>query len=351
MKTQKFLHHLPLTNLLKSVILCMIFLVLNVTYSQVPGDQIELNAKNIQMALQKSFDTWKNDKDGANADYIPVLAEVPSDLYGIALCTTEGKVYDIGDSKELFSIQSISKVFTLAMVIQELGIRAIPDTIGVNATGRVFNSIIALEDKADRPSNSLVNAGAIATTSLVPGTTHDAKFDNILTTFSKFANRKLAVNEEVYASEAATNQRNRAIGQLLESYGRIYYDPMETVDVYTKQCAINVSAHDLSIMAATLANGGINPISKERIIDAKYIPKILSVMTTAGLYDDSGLWLYYVGLPGKSGVGGGVIAVAPGKFGIAAFSPRLDQSGNSVRGVRSIITVNEVLGINIFYPH
>jgi glutaminase len=236
------------------------------------------------------------------------------------------------------------------MVIQKLGIPAIPDTIGVNATGRKFNSIIAIEDKVDRPSNSLVNAGAIATTSLVSGNTYGEKWDNILSTFSKFAARDLEVNQVVYESEAATNQRNRAIAQLLDAYGRIYYDPMETTDIYTKQCAINVNSHDLSIMAATLANGGVNPVTNEKLVDPQYLPKILAVMTTAGLYDDSGLWLYYVGLPGKSGVGGGVIAVAPGKFGIGAFSPRLDESGNSVRGVRSIISVNRELSINIFYP-
>lgn len=323
----------------------------SIAFGQLPSDQVELNETNIRNALQKSYDTWVDDKDGENADYIPVLAEVPSDLYGISLCTIDGNVYDLGDTDHKFSIQSISKVFTLAMVIQQLGIRAIPDTIGVNATGRKFNSIIAIEDKVDRPSNSLVNAGAIATTSLVGGGTYDEKWENIISTFSKFAARDLGVDQEVYESEAATNQRNRAIGQLLDAYGRIYFDPMETVDLYTKQCAISVNAHDLSIMAATLANGGINPVTNERMIDERYLPKILAVMTTAGLYDDSGLWLYYVGLPGKSGVGGGVIAVAPGKFGIAAFSPRLDPSGNSVRGVRSIITVNQELKVNIFYPH
>ena len=335
--------------LLKTIIIILISV--SGALGQLPSEQVELNATNIRNALQTSYDTWVGDKDGANADYIPVLAEVPSDLFGISLCTVDGQVYDLGDSDYKFSIQSISKVFTMAMVIQQLGIRAIPDTIGVNATGRKFNSIIAIEDKADRPSNSMVNAGAIATTSLVEGETYDEKWNNIISTFSKFASRELDIDRVVYESEAATNQRNRAIGQLLDAYGRIYFNPMETVDIYTKQCAIAVNSHDLSIMAATLANGGVNPITKERLVDERYLPKILAVMTTAGLYDDSGLWLYYVGLPGKSGVGGGVIAVAPGKFGIAAFSPRLDESGNSVRGVRSIITVNQELKVNIFYPH
>jgi glutaminase len=322
----------------------------SLAYAQLPSSAAEMTAENINAALQVAYDDWVGNEDGANADYIPVLAEVPSDLFGISLTTVDGQTYDIGDTDYEFSIQSISKVFTLAMVIQKLGIPAIPDTIGVNATGRKFNSIIAIEDKVDRPSNSLVNAGAIATTSLVSGNTYGEKWDNILSTFSKFAGRDLDVNQVVYESEAATNQRNRAIAQLLDAYGRIYYDPMETTDIYTKQCAINVNSHDLSIMAATLANGGVNPVTNEELVDPQYLPKILAVMTTAGLYDDSGLWLYYVGLPGKSGVGGGVIAVAPGKFGIGAFSPRLDESGNSVRGVRSIISVNRELSINIFYP-
>ncbi|CAG0906695.1 unnamed protein product [Cyprideis torosa] len=241
----------------------------------------------------------------------------------------EGNVYDIGDTDHKFSIQSVSKVFTLAMVMQELGSQAVYDTVGVNATGRLFNSIIAIEDKVDRPSNPLVNAGAIATTSLVKGNSYDEKWNKIITTFSKFAGRDLGVDQEVYESEAATNQRNRAIAMLLDSYGRIYYDPLESVDIYTKQCAIAVDSHDLAVMAATLANGGVNPVTGVKLVEEEFLPKIFSVMATAGLYDDSGKWLYFVGLPGKSGVGGGVIAVAPGKFGIAAFSPRLDPSGNS----------------------
>lgn len=340
-----------LNTLSQALAICLVSLTIVTSLSaQRPEDALELNEENITAALQKSYEIWKDDTDGANADYIPVLAEVPSDLFGISLCTTDGKVYDIGDSDHMFSIQSISKVFTLAMVMEKLGFRAIPDTIGVNATGRVFNSIIAIEDKHDRPSNSMVNAGAMATTSLVEGETYEEKWENIITTFSKFAARDLDVDQVVYESEAATNQRNRAIAMLLESYGRIYHDPMEVVDIYTKQCAISVNSNDLAVMAGTLANGGKNPITGERIIDESLLPKILAVMCTAGLYDDSGLWLYYVGLPGKSGVGGGVIAVAPGKFGVAAFSPRLDESGNSVRGVRSIITINRELHANIFYP-
>lgn len=319
--------------------------------AQHPSEQVELTKENFEKAIQVAYDQWVDYDEGANADYIPVLAEVPSDLFGISICDMEGNVYDLGDTDHKFSIQSVSKVFTLAMVMQRLGAQAIHDTIGVNATGRVFNSIIAIEDKEDRPSNSLVNAGAMTTTSLVKGDSYDEKWNNIISTFSKFAGRDLDVDQEVYESEAATNQRNRAIAMLLESYNRMYYDPMETVDIYTKQCAIAVDSHDLAIMAATLANGGVNPVTGEELVDERFLPKIFAVMTTAGLYDDSGKWLYYVGLPGKSGVGGGVIAVAPGKFGIAAFSPRLDDSGNSVRGVRSIISVNEELGVNIFYPN
>ncbi|MCX2744186.1 glutaminase A [Mangrovivirga sp. M17] len=327
-----------------------IIVLLLCTFCIIPSlaQKATFSADEYNEALQEAHEKLLQNKDGANADYIPVLAEVPSDLFGISICTVDGEIYDIGDSEHRFSIQSISKVFTLAMVMQRLGINAIPDTIGVNATGRPFNSIVAIETQPDRPSNSCVNAGAIATTSLVEGNTYDEKWNNIISTFSKFAGRDLDVDQEVYESEAATNNRNRAIAHLLEAYGRMYYDPVEATDIYTKQCAISVNSHDLAVMSATLANGGVNPQTNEKIIDEKYLPHIMAVMCTAGLYDDSGLWLYYVGLPGKSGVGGGVIAVAPGRFGIAAFSPRLDVAGNSVRGVRAIIEVSRKLGVNLF---
>jgi glutaminase len=300
----------------------------------------------IDKALKEAHAKYKTLQEGKNADYIPALAKVPSNLFGIALVTTDGQLHAVGDSDSLFSIQSISKVFTMARVMEDSGEQAIQDGVGVDATGQVFNSIVAIEQYKGHQMNPLVNPGAIATTGMVSGKTAAEKWSKILATYETFAGRKLAVNQEVYESEAATNQRNQAIGALMYAYGLIQDDSKMVTDVYTRQCSVNVSAKDLAVMAATLANGGKNPVTKQQVVKAEHVPNILAVMATAGLYDDSGIWLYNVGLPAKSGVGGGIIAVAPGKFGIAAFSPPLDAAGNSVRAQRGIQHVAEQLGAN-----
>jgi glutaminase len=234
----------------------------------------------------------------------------------------------------------------MALVMEEQGPEIFPKTVGVDATGQVFNSIVAVEQYKGHEMNPLVNPGAIATTDMVSGKTDPEKWNKILAIDSAFAGRQLSVNQEVYKSEAATNQRNQAIGMLMLAYGLVHDDAHMVTDVYTRQCSINVSAKDLAQMAATLANGGMNPVTKKQVIKAANVPKVLAVMATAGLYDDSGLWLYRVGLPAKSGVGGGLIAVSPGKFGIAAFSPPLDAAGNSVRSQRAIQAVSEALNAN-----
>ena len=306
------------------------------------------DAAAIEKALKEAHAKFAGVTEGKNADYIPALAKVPSKLFGIALVTTDGKVYSVGDAESLFSIQSISKVFTMARVVQDEGEKKIEDSVGVDATGQVFNSIVAVEQYKGHQMNPLVNPGAIATTGMVMGKTDAEKWSKILSTYNDFAGRSLEVNKEVYESEAATNQRNQAIGALMSAYGLISDDSKMVTDVYTRQCSVNVSAKDLAQMAATLANGGKNPVTKKQVIDAKHIPGVLAVMATAGLYDDSGIWLYHVGLPAKSGVGGGIIAVAPGRFGIAAFSPPLDAAGNSVRAQRAIGYVTEQLGANLF---
>jgi glutaminase len=271
----------------------------------------------IEKALKDAHEKFKGVTDGKNADYIPALAEVPSKLFGIALVTTDGKVYSVGDADSLFSIQSISMVFTMSRVIQDQGERKIEDPVSVDATGQVFNSIVAVEQYKGHQMNALVNPGAIATTGMIAGKTDPEKWAKILETNDDVAGRTLEVNKEVYPSQAATNQRNQAIGALMYAYDLIQDDPKMVTDVYTRQCSVNVSAKDLAQMAATLANGGRNPVTKKQVIDPKHVPGILAVMATAGLYDDSGIWLYHVGLPGKSGVGSGIIAVAPGRFGIA----------------------------------
>jgi glutaminase len=302
----------------------------------------------VEAALKEAHATYATLQEGKNADYIPALAKVPSNLFGVALVTTDGRLYTAGDSDALFSIQSISKVFTMARVMQDSGEQRIEDTVGVDATGQVFNSIVAIEQYKGHQMNPLVNPGAIATTGMVAGKSDAEKWAKILATYEAFAGRKLAVNQEVYESEAATNQRNQAIAALMSAYGLLPDDPKMVTDVYTRQCSVNVSAKDLASMAATLANGGRNPITKKDVISADHVPQILAVMATAGLYDDSGIWLYRVGLPAKSGVGGGIIAVAPGRFGVAAFSPPLDAAGNSVRAQKAIQHVVEKLGANAY---
>ncbi|MBS1108188.1 MAG: glutaminase [Anaeromyxobacteraceae bacterium] len=289
-----------------------------------------------QAAVDAAWERYRTLDEGKNADYIPALAKVDPRLFGVALVTVDGKVFQKGDVGSQFSIQSISKVFTLASVMETAGSTAVEEKIGVDATGQVFNSIVAIEQMRGKEMNPFVNPGAIATTSLVEGKTGEEKWARILAIHEAFAGRKLSIDEEVYRSEAATNDRNQAIAKLMHAYGRLYFDPAISTDVYTRQCSISVSASDLAVMAATLANGGKNPVTGKQAMSWENVPPLLAVMATAGLYDDSGIWLYRVGLPAKSGVGGGIIAVAPGRYGIAVFSPRLDAAGNSVRAQKVI---------------
>ncbi len=306
----------------------------------------DIDKSRIQPAVSQAYSKYKGLKAGKNADYIPALARVPSQLYGIALVTVDGSLYTAGDVDYPFSIQSISKVFTLAEVLKQSGAETVLNSVGVDATGQVFNSIVAVEQYKGREMNPLVNPGAIATTGLVKGRDSQEIWAKIIGIHSDFAGRTLEVNQEVYKSESDTNQRNQAIAMLMHAYGLIAENPAQATDLYTRQCSINVNAKDLATMAATLANGGKNPITKAQVLDEKLVPKLLAVMATAGLYDDSGKWLYETGLPAKSGVGGGIIAVSPGKFGIAVFSPPLDQAGNSIRAQRAITDISRELGGN-----
>jgi glutaminase len=300
-------------------------------------------AGEIQKALDAAYTKYKDLKEGKNADYIPALAKVDPNLFGIVLVTVDGKTYTAGDVKSEVSIQSISKVFTLANVLQESGAAAVVDTIGVDSTGQVFNSIEAIEQHKGKEINPLVNPGAIATTSMVKGANEDEIWAKIIRTYSDFAGRTLTVNQEVYKSESETNQRNQAIAELMFAYGRIKNNPKQATDLYTRQCSVNVNAKDLAVMAATLANNGKNPITNKQLLSAEHVPEVLAIMATAGLYDDSGKWLFATGLPAKSGVGGGLIAVSPGKFGIAVISPPLDPAGNSVRAQKAITDISHTL--------
>jgi glutaminase len=297
-----------------------------------------------QAAVDGAWERYRTLDEGKNADYIPALAKVDSKLFGVALVTVDGKSFKKGDVEARFSIQSISKVFTLASVMETAGAKAVLEKLGVDATGQVFNSIVAIEQMRGKEMNPFVNPGAIAATSLVEGATAEEKWARILAMHEAFAGRKLGIDEEVYRSEAATNERNQAIAKLMHAYGRLYFDPAASTDIYTRQCSISVNASDLAVMAATLANGGRNPVTGKQVVSPDNVWRILAVMATAGLYDDSGIWLFEVGLPAKSGVGGGIIAVAPGRFGIAVFSPPLDAAGNSVRAQRAIRDISAALG-------
>ena len=309
-----------------------------------------LSATAVQAAVDAAYAKFKDLHEGKNADYIPALAKVDSNIYGIAVVTADGRVYTKGDITSEVSIQSISKVFTMAKVVEEQGPEAIEKRIGVDATGMRFNSIVAVEfaQKAlgGPEINPLVNPGAITATSMVKGNSREEVWNSILSYHSDFAGRALKVDEEVFKSEAATNQRNQAIGALMYAYEFIKSNPQQAVDVYTEQCAIAVNAKDLATMAGTLANGGKNPVTGKQVMTTANVPKVLAVMATAGLYDDSGKWLYHTGLPAKSGVGGGIIAVSPGKFGIAVISPPLDSAGNSVKAQKTIAAISDALGGN-----
>ena len=305
-----------------------------------------LSSSRLNEVVEAAYQRYRNLAEGANADYIPALAAVPSTYFGIGLVGADGQMHAAGDSEQAFSIQSISKVITAALVMQESGDSRILETVGVDATGQVFNSITAVEQFRGREMNPLVNPGAIATVGNVQGSSPDEVWNKILGMHSAFAGRQLEVNQEVYRSESDTNQRNRAISALMSAYGRFAMDPAVAVDLYTRQCSINVTARDLAVMGATLAFGGRNPVTQRQVIDRSHVPGILSIMATAGLYDDSGQWLFRTGLPAKSGVGGGLMAVSPGKFGVGTFAPPLDAAGNSVRGQRAIADIVRDLDAN-----
>jgi len=316
----------------------MLVTVITPSWAQKPAD--------IDAALKAAHAKYKDLKEGANADYIPALAKVDSKIFGIAVVTVDGKVYTVGDIQSEVSIQSISKVFTMAKVMEESGPQAIADNMGVDATGQVFNSIVAIEQYKGSEMNAMVNPGAITATSMVKGASRDEIWNKILAWYGEFAGRPLTVNQEVFKSEADTNQRNQALSMLMYAYGHIKENPLQACDIYTEQCSVNVNAKDLAMMAATLANGGKNPVTGKQVMKAENVAEVLAVMATAGLYDDTGKWLFTTGLPAKSGVGGGIIAVSPGKFGIAAISPPLDAAGNSVRAQKAIADISNALGGN-----
>jgi glutaminase len=320
------------------------------TASSTKTSPVAPRREQVQAIVTEAYNKFKGATRGKNADYIPELAKVDSKLFGIAVVSTDNQNIAVGDTKIAFSIQSIAKVFSLALAMEEQGPDKVFEKIGSEPTGRAFNSPVAVVDMPTHTGNPLVNAGAIATVSLISAKTPAEKWNKILNFYGRVAGEKLTIIDAVYKSEAATNTGNKALSYLLAKYDRIYADPFESVDVYTKECSVGVNAIQLARMGATLANQGVNPATGERAIKAENIPEILSTMMMAGLYDGSGGWSWHVGMPAKSGVGGGIVAVAPGKGAIAVFAPPLDEAGNSVKAQEVIQYVANKLDYNIYSP-
>lgn len=307
-----------------------------------------IDTKKLEAVLKQAHSTAESDQSGANASYIPALAKVPSNLFGLTAVTADGTVLETGDSSYPFAIESISKVFSMALVMEAVGAQEMLKKVGADPTGLPFNSVMALELHRGKPLSPLVNAGAMATVSLLPAASADKKWQKILDGYSQFAGHSLEVMDAVYTSETATNSHNKGIAWLMSSYGTLYDDPDTTCDIYTRQCSIAITCKDLAVMGSTLANGGVNPITGKAIINPEFLPHIFAEMTMEGLYGASGDFAYTVGLPGKSGVGGGLLAVVPGQLALSAFSPRLDPIGNSVRGQKAMRFISDALDLSLY---
>ena len=307
-----------------------------------------MTASPIDAYLARLHEEWLPERSGAVADYIPPLALADPDAFGIAVTTTEGHSYEVGDSRERFTIQSMSKPFTYGLALADRGFEAVDGKVGVEPSGEAFNSI-SLAPESGRPLNPMINAGAITSTSLVGGASAAEREGRVVDFYGRFAGRSLEVDTDVYESERDTGHRNRAIGHMLRAFGVLECDPDEALDLYFRQCSVSVDCRDLSLMAGTLANGGVNPLTGDRVLERDLVDRVLSVMTTCGMYDSAGEWVVDVGMPAKSGVGGGVLAVLPGQLGIAVFSPPLDRHGNSVRGVEVCRQISTDLNLNLLH--
>ena len=308
-------------------------------------------ATQFQRLVDDAHAKYKGLKDGANANYIPILDTVPSELFAVVIATKDGAIYSAGDVDYVYSIQSVAKPFTAALVMQQQGPEAILEKIGVEPTGMPFNSKLAIEVLDERSVNPMVNAGAIAAVSMVEAKGEEARWKMVHDNLNGFAGARLPLLKEVYESEYSTSWSNRAIANLLFNYERLYSEPEEALIVYTKQSSVGISTMQLAIMGATLANHGVNPRTGKRLLAAEHVPELLAIMLTAGFYDESGLWAFTAGLPSKTGVGGGVVSVVPGQFAIAAFSPRLNEAGNSVRAQNAIRYIAGELGVGVFGPN
>jgi glutaminase len=305
-------------------------------------------SERVQALVDEAHRRFLPETSGANSPVYPALQRADPNRFGVCIVGAGGTAFEAGDTRVEFAVMSAVKPFTLALVCEELGPAEVHRLIGMNATGLPFNSVTAIERSAGGRTNPMVNSGAIATVSLVAGATAQEKWDNLHRVLSRFAGRELTVDEEVYASASATNLRNRAIASVLDDVGALHWDPHETVDLYTRQCSLGVTCLDLATMGATLACGGANPVTGERVVASGVCHDVLAAMVVAGLYETSGDWLCEVGLPGKSGIGGGIVTVSPGKGGLATYSTPLDEAGNSVRGQSVARFLSRELGLDLF---
>jgi glutaminase len=304
--------------------------------------------EHVRLLVNDAFHRFRANADGDVSHVYPSLATVDPDRFGICVANTRGLTAAAGDADIQFSIMSVAKPFVFALMCGTHNPDTVARFVGLNATGRRFNSVAAIEDRPDGRTNPMVNPGAIATTSMAPGKNTEEKWRFIQEGLSSFAGHQLTIDDEIFASASATNAINRAIGDLLRGYGRLASDAEQTVDLYTRQSCLKVTARDLAVMAATLASGGVNPTTREQVIDQVSCRCALVVMATAGLYETSGEWLYTIGLPGKSGIGGGIVMVSPGKGGLGTFAPRLDPAGNSVKGQLAAAFLSRQLGLDLF---
>lgn len=308
-----------------------------------------IDKNRLQEALEQAYEKFRSDQSGKNADYIPYLASVPSTLFGIAATLPDGEMVCVGESDYKFGIESVSKVPTALLAMNQHSAEDVLNKIGADATGLPFNSIMALLLENDHPSTPLVNAGAISACSMIlPTGNAEGKWNAIRNFIEELCGSKVEVIEELYRSESATNFNNRSIAWLLRNYERIYDEPEMSLDLYTRQCSLGITARQLAVMAATIAFGGVNPVTKREVFKSELTPRITAMMATVGFYERTGDWLFLTGLPAKSGVGGGIMAVVPGKLGIAAFAPPLDPSGNSAKAQKALSYIAQELNLNIF---
>lgn len=310
-------------------------------------NQFDLDSP-LQKYLAQLHDKYKDLNEGKVADYIPELSHADPDWFGITLVTVDGSVYQVGDTHESFTIQSISKVISYGLALQDHGIDQVTSKVGVEPSGDAFNSI-SLDPETGQPCNPMINAGAIATTGLIQDKDGVSRLDRLLKVMERYVGHPVSINEAVYKSESDTGHRNRAIGYMLRNFDILEDDPHPVLELYFKQCSMNVNCRDLAVMAACFANNGVNPITGVVALESHYVHKVLSAMGSCGMYNYSGNWLYRVGMPAKSGVGGGIVAVLPGQFGLAIFSPKLDELGNSVRGIRVCEEVSTDFGLHLYH--